>query len=1118
MNASDSELLQQFVRDGSEGAFTELVHRHVNLVYSAAMRQVGPDVSAAADVTQSVFTDLARKARQLTRHPTLTGWLYSSTRLAAAQQRRSESRRLARETAAHAMSQLLSSDASEPDWNRLRPVLDEAMHDLNEADRQAVLLRFFEQRPLSEIGARLGLSENTARMRVERALDKLHAALTKRGITSTTAALGATLAAHAVGAVPVGLVERIAPAARSGAATAAAGGVVPGKLMLAALALLLGIGALMWTSRRAWNGAASTGAPTDHDRNSVAADASAGGPEIAPRDGMENAAAGHGPAATQEPASISADASGRDNAPALTLTFLTRDSGRPVPNVIVNYRGWEGSHFTKRSIAGTRQGEATVRVLPGTTRLELITVAEGFADTKLRWVPERGDTIPTNYTVRMEHAAWIGGTVVDPEGRPVAGAKVGWNHIDDGLDPKGTESREFDWIEVESDAAGRWQIHRVAESMLERLTGGATHPEFQPAEHVGHHDWPGREALVKQLRNQTHVFQLKASGQLQGIVLNEAGEPLAGATVLVGRKGFVGSRESKTEPDGTFEVRGTELGTTPITAEAEGYASRTVQLTLTRENAPVRLVLGPGTPLRLRLVNQAGAPVSQAYVWLNTMDRSPQTVRAVTTLLQAAFDGRSDDEGRVVWEDAPPGEHHFDIEARGYLRTNHVAIPADGREHVVMLPPALVVQGRVTDANTGRPVPRFRLVLGWPRYDPAQQRTTAQFSSIDRFALDFTGGTYRHSVEEQVIEGTGDPRLVIQFEAEGYLPHLSRPLRYDEGVVTLDVALEVASEIEVTVVDPAGRVASGAHVGLVFPGAALKLSAGRLTTDSFSRTGALKQADGQGLVKLVDDPKVARLIFAHPTGYLETSFAALEADGFARLQTWGRIEGEFLGPTGSREGKLVRVFPWELRHGDLDFDFTAATEGNGRFLFPQVPPGPVRVGHWIVTDLGNGSSSATSGQMVEATVISGEGIQVTLGGGYRVSGRLQLPAGFTAPPGAYWMAVLHTPFPEPPAEIRNDPTALQQWFQTPEMKELASQAKQVPVALQPDGSFAADSVSEGNYRLSIALIPLAGPQSDGVISVTPLLTAKHDLTIPSEPAVGELQLGVIATEVPSGAP
>lgn len=122
---------------------------------------------------------------RLTRHSSLTGWLYTSTRYLAAKARRTEQRRRAREQEAYAMNQLLQSPDSDPAWNELGPVLDDAMHELGAVDCEAVLLRYFESRLLAEVGRRLGLTENAARMRVDRALDKLRAALAKRGVTST---------------------------------------------------------------------------------------------------------------------------------------------------------------------------------------------------------------------------------------------------------------------------------------------------------------------------------------------------------------------------------------------------------------------------------------------------------------------------------------------------------------------------------------------------------------------------------------------------------------------------------------------------------------------------------------------------------------------------------------------------------------------------------------------------------------------------------------------------------------------------------------------------------------------------------------------------------------------
>src|SRR6266566_5795339 len=194
----DAELLRRYADVQSEDAFAELVRRHLDLVYSAALRQVNGDAHLAQDVTQTVFTDLARKAETLSRRPVLTGWLYTSAHFAAAKAVRAEVRRRAREQEAQTMRELLHSPTPDLDWSKLRPVLDEAMHELKESDRAAILLRYFEQRQLAEIGARLGVSENTARMRVERALDKLRAHLARHGISTSAAVLSAAISVSAV--------------------------------------------------------------------------------------------------------------------------------------------------------------------------------------------------------------------------------------------------------------------------------------------------------------------------------------------------------------------------------------------------------------------------------------------------------------------------------------------------------------------------------------------------------------------------------------------------------------------------------------------------------------------------------------------------------------------------------------------------------------------------------------------------------------------------------------------------------------------------------------------------------------------------------------------------------
>jgi RNA polymerase sigma factor (sigma-70 family) len=256
----DGELLRRYAEAKSEEAFAELVDRHLGLVYSAALRQVNGDAALAKDVAQTVFTDLARKAASLSRRAVLTGWLYTSTHFAAAKALRTEQRRHAREREAHIMHELLQGSAPDMDWEKLRPALDQVMHELREADRAAILLRYFENRPLAEVAAKIGLSENAARMRVDRAVEKLRSLLSRRGIT-TTAALSLVLSAHAVHAAPATLAASLTSASLAGD-TVATGialtlfrtiTMTKIKFSIIAVVIILLMGTTAFVARPLWN-------------------------------------------------------------------------------------------------------------------------------------------------------------------------------------------------------------------------------------------------------------------------------------------------------------------------------------------------------------------------------------------------------------------------------------------------------------------------------------------------------------------------------------------------------------------------------------------------------------------------------------------------------------------------------------------------------------------------------------------------------------------------------------------------------------------------------------------------------------------------------------------------
>jgi RNA polymerase sigma factor (sigma-70 family) len=210
--ADDAELLRRYAEDRSEEAFAELVRRYLALVYHAALRQCN-DAGQAEDISQSVFIDLARKARSLASRPVLAGWLYTSARYAALRSARTERRRRARELQAQAMTEL--NEAADPtaNWERLRPLIDDALRGLGDLDREAVILRFFEGLPFAEIGALLSVKEDAARMRIDRALERMRRSLGRSGVTSTAAALAAALTTQAGAAVPAGTASKITAAA-----------------------------------------------------------------------------------------------------------------------------------------------------------------------------------------------------------------------------------------------------------------------------------------------------------------------------------------------------------------------------------------------------------------------------------------------------------------------------------------------------------------------------------------------------------------------------------------------------------------------------------------------------------------------------------------------------------------------------------------------------------------------------------------------------------------------------------------------------------------------------------------------------------------------------------------
>ena len=250
LDTDDMALLREFARNNSETAFAALVQRHLNLVYSVALRCTASP-GDAQDVAQAVFIILARKAARLNDRTVLTGWLYETTRLTAAGWLRTQKRRQAREQEAYMQSTLDQADTDNL-WRQLAPHLEAAMSRLNAGERTLLALRFYENKTGAEAAALLGIGAEAAHKRTARALEKLRKIFTKRGISSTTAILAVAISANAVQAAPVGLAKTISvvAVAKGAAASASTLTIIKGALKIMAwtnakTAIVVGAGILL---------------------------------------------------------------------------------------------------------------------------------------------------------------------------------------------------------------------------------------------------------------------------------------------------------------------------------------------------------------------------------------------------------------------------------------------------------------------------------------------------------------------------------------------------------------------------------------------------------------------------------------------------------------------------------------------------------------------------------------------------------------------------------------------------------------------------------------------------------------------------------------------------------
>jgi RNA polymerase sigma factor (sigma-70 family) len=668
---SETELLKAFTVDRSEEAFAALVRRYAGLVYSTAKRRLA-NGSLAEDITQLVFIRFARKPPGVKTDGELAAWLHRTTIHVTIDLWRSESRRRARELQAVVMEPATPETAI---WEDISPKLDEALNQLGDDDRQVLLLRFFNRQSMREVGLALGVSEDAAKMRVSRAVNRLRTQLNV-GAACTAAVLAALLAERSAEAAPGPLITRLSalklPAAVGGS------GVIAACLRVGLGKLAVGATALLLVSAVTVHFVRSGGVSTSETAGRPAVGATA----------TANEAGGTGPdGVSAKPGTPGLVA---DQAVPIKLRFVVLDAqtGKPLAGSRVHaaYFG-VGGMGESHDLLTDRNGVAAISGPDDPNKNQCLNV---FATTEqhVSKAVQLGAAVPADYTLRLDQAMTMDGVVVDERGQPVEGVKILVEGP--GNKPGQKENVDFQTCPCFTTSDGSWscsylpmdytnEVHFV----LGKPGYAATYPQV-PVAKTGLH---GLVLVIDQGRVVT------------GRVVTREGWPVAGAHIKVvsgqsvdtddaggfliagvaGDTQFSHCPPLETNDAGAFVVRGM-VGIGPLHVDlaiiADGYAPQIRTVALAGATNFVDFTLTPGRDFCGHVRDEEGQPIANAVV---QTDWNNQGIRAIE------WATRTDAAGQFEWRGAPEEATLYWFEADGYEWQRDVSLVADGSDHLIVL-------------------------------------------------------------------------------------------------------------------------------------------------------------------------------------------------------------------------------------------------------------------------------------------------------------------------------------------------------------------------------------------------------------------------------------------------
>jgi RNA polymerase sigma factor (sigma-70 family) len=1007
----EHRLLRDYVETQSEAAFASLTNHYIDLVYSAALRRVeSPEM--AEEVAQTVFILLARKAGALSSGVVLAGWLYRTTLFTAGNALRAEYRRQRREQEAFEMHQISNSVG---DWHHLAPVLDEAMEQLNGADRDILVLRFFQHQPFQELATALKTTEDAAKKRVARALEKLRVVLSRRGISLTGALLALLLGRHGAQAAPAGLGASIAAHVFSGIAVSTTTAArVPGVLskwrrykarFALGLGLIVGLiflflGMLLQDSRP--QSRSITGNPTINRAYSVS--------------GLRRA---------EQP-----DTSDPSQHLAFRVIDAISGEGLPRVRIIASYSIAEEGASHADELTTDADGNCAVSLpIRALEILRLDTVDENHLPGKMVWRPDRGYPVPESYVLRLERGVHASGIVRDELGNPLAGVSIGLDftpyQVDaDAEKPGWGPISGNNWIMALTDSSGVWSTSAAPTNVDSMVLA---YEPYHQTKHISFTSSPGpnEKRNREDIYNGTFEVTLErdTSSTLQGWVLDEQLHAIAGAEIYEQGWQSTENPAAVSTNDGSFIVRCGPTERSPKTlwrmmVVAEGFAPEWITADTTTDPSPVKAQLHRTTPLQIQVVNELGEPMKGVLVFSEAND------------FRVGLPGRTDENGFLTWWSQPKGEVTLDGVILGFEALSKLHVKASDLGPCVLtlrkLPPPVIISGLVVDQKTRKSVDSFEINL----LDPIGLPIDTHAARAGRFEIK--------------LDSKEPMPSSLRVAAEGYEPAIGMISTNFAGRLVCDIELSHdKSGIRGLVLQPDGKPAASTEI-------ILRTSFNRaILKDKHLEGSVMTDADGRFV--LPAKPGAMAVIAAHESGFGCLPVKETDSDVRITLKTWGRIEGQ--AGLETEPGGTIAV-EGDSRWGIYFFDSALIQPDAARtFVFDRVPPGDCAIYLRI--------EKLSWVRRTEVQVLPGQVSMVQLSNhlGRRVVGRFMVPS--LRAMGTQWFGELRH---WPPGESERHGASS---FLNPGSGLQIRKKKSFNfTANDSDGSFALDQVPPGSYYIS----------------------------------------------------